>query len=51
MHLWRGAYTIDDVRLIKTTGNVPIPLFSAKRVDFAVPEIERHASERTHARK
>src|SRR4051794_32103462 len=35
VHLWRGAYSIDDVRLIKTTGNVPIPLFSAKRVDFA----------------
>jgi uncharacterized protein involved in outer membrane biogenesis len=34
--LWRGAYTIDDVRLNKTTGAVPVPFFSAKRVDFAV---------------
>src|SRR5204862_1963946 len=36
VHLCRGAYSIDDVRLIKTTGNVPVPLFSAKRVDFSV---------------
>jgi Domain of Unknown Function (DUF748) len=36
IHLWRGAYSIDDVRISKTTGNVPVPLFSAKRVDFAV---------------
>jgi hypothetical protein len=36
LHLWRGAYEIDDVRLLKTTGNVPVPLFSAKRVDFAM---------------
>jgi hypothetical protein len=36
IHLWRGAYSIRDVRLNKTTGNVPVPLFSAKRVDFAM---------------
>lgn len=36
IHLWRGAYTIEDVRLNKTSGNVPVPLFSAKRVDFAI---------------
>jgi hypothetical protein len=36
IHLWRGAYTIDDVRLLKRTGNVPVPLFAAKRVDLAV---------------
>ncbi|MBC7783409.1 MAG: DUF748 domain-containing protein [Burkholderiales bacterium] len=34
--LWRGAYTIKDIRFIKTTGNVPVPLFAAKRVDLAV---------------
>src|SRR4051812_42921684 len=27
VHLWRGAYSIQDVRLVKTTGNVPVPLF------------------------
>jgi hypothetical protein len=36
VHLWRGAYSIRDVRLIKTTGTVPVPLFSAERIDFAV---------------
>lgn len=36
IHLWRGAYAIEDIRISKTTGNVPVPLFAAKRVDFAV---------------
>jgi hypothetical protein len=34
--LWRGAYSIDDIRLDKTTGNVPVPLFSAHRLDLAI---------------
>ena len=36
MHVWRGAYSIRDIRISKTTGNVPVPFFAAKRVDFAV---------------
>ena len=36
IHLWRGAYSIHDISISKTTGNVPVPFFSAKRVDFAV---------------
>jgi hypothetical protein len=36
IHLWRGAYSIEDVRIHKTTGNVPVPFFAAKRVDFAL---------------
>jgi len=36
VHLRRGAYAIRDVRISKTTGNVPVPLFAAKRVDFAI---------------
>jgi uncharacterized protein DUF748 len=36
IHLWRGAYSIQDVRLSKTTGDVPVPFFAAKRVDFAI---------------
>jgi uncharacterized protein DUF748 len=36
IHLWRGAYSIDDVRISKTTGDVPVPLFAAKKVDFAM---------------
>src|SRR5262245_20858713 len=36
IHLWRGAYSIQNVRISKTTGNVPVPFFAAKRVDFAI---------------
>ena len=36
LRLLRGAYAIHDVRINKTTGNVPVPFFAAKRVDFAV---------------
>lgn len=36
LHLWRGAYSIEDIRLLKLTGNVPVPFFSAKRVDLAI---------------
>jgi hypothetical protein len=36
VHLWRGAYSIEEVRLNKKTGNVPVPFFSARRVDFAL---------------
>src|SRR5436190_7063510 len=36
IHLLRGAYSIHDVRLNKTTGNVPVPLFAATRLDFAI---------------
>lgn len=36
VHLYRGSYTIKDIRLVKTTGNVPVPLFAAKRVALAI---------------
>jgi hypothetical protein len=36
IHILRGAYSIQDIRISKTTGNVPVPFFSAKRVHFAV---------------
>src|SRR5438552_8009451 len=43
IHLYRGAYTINDVRLLKRTGNVPVPLFAAKKVDLAIEwEALRH---------
>jgi hypothetical protein len=32
LHLLRGGYTIHDIRLNKTTGNVPVPFFSASRI-------------------
>jgi hypothetical protein len=36
LRLWRGAYSLQDVRLSKITGNIPVPLFAAKQVDFAI---------------
>src|ERR1051325_10428196 len=36
VHLWRGAYSIHDVTISKTTGDVPVPLFDSKRLDFAI---------------
>lgn len=36
LQLLRGAYSIRDIRVSKITGNVPDPLFAAKRVDFAI---------------
>ncbi|MGB7839919.1 MAG: hypothetical protein WBL40_17600, partial [Terrimicrobiaceae bacterium] len=36
MHLWRGAYSIQGVEIIKTDGDVPVPFFSSKRVTFSV---------------
>jgi hypothetical protein len=36
LHLWRGAYSIDDVRIVKTTGAVPVPFFAAKRLDLEI---------------
>jgi hypothetical protein len=36
LHLWRGAYSIRDVRILKTTGDVPVPLFACRQVDLTV---------------
>lgn len=36
IHLYRGAYTIDDLRLLKTTGNVPVPFIYIHRMDLAI---------------
>jgi hypothetical protein len=36
IHLWRGAYSIQSVRISKRIGNVPVPFFAAERIDFAV---------------
>ena len=34
--LFRGAYTIDDVTITKIDGAVPVPLFSARSIEFSV---------------
>jgi uncharacterized protein DUF748 len=36
VHLWKGGYTIHDVRLVKRLSQVPVPLFAAKQIDLAV---------------
>jgi hypothetical protein len=36
VYLWRGAYAIQNVRISKTTADVPVPFFSSKRVEFAL---------------
>jgi hypothetical protein len=34
--LWRGAYRLDGVRIVKTGSKQPEPFFDGERVDFAV---------------
>jgi hypothetical protein len=36
IHLIRGAYSIDDVEIEKTTGVKTVPFFSARKVDFSM---------------
>ena len=36
IHLIRGAYSIDDIDIVKTAGAVPVPFFSARTVDFSM---------------
>jgi hypothetical protein len=36
IHLWRGAYSINNIEIIKTDGDVPVPFFSSPDVDFSV---------------
>ena len=34
--LWRGAYSIDNLRVDKVTGKVPVPLFAAAHTDISL---------------
>ena len=36
IHLWRGAYSLGDLRIEKVDGEVPVPLFAAATTDIAV---------------
>jgi hypothetical protein len=36
LHLWRGAYQIHYIDIKKTSGDVPVPFFSAPLVDLSV---------------
>src|SRR5438094_4095589 len=36
LHLWRGAYQIHNIEIVKTSGAVPVPFYSAPLVDLSV---------------
>lgn len=36
LSLLRGAYAIDNIRIVKTGGKQPVPFFSADRIDLSV---------------
>ena len=36
IHLWRGAYSIDDIEIVKTGASRPVPFFRADRIDLSV---------------
>ena len=36
IHLWRGAYSIDDIEIVKTGAARPVPFFRSDRVDLSV---------------
>jgi Domain of Unknown Function (DUF748) len=36
LSLWRGAYVIQDLKIEKVEGNIPVPFFSAKLIDLSV---------------
>ena len=36
LQLWRGAYTINQLSIVKTTGKVPVPLLDAKRTAISL---------------
>ena len=34
LHLWRGAYSVDNLKIVKVSGKVPVPLLDAPRTDI-----------------
>ena len=36
LHLWRGAYSIDSIEIVKTGASRPVPFFRADRVNLSV---------------
>src|SRR5471030_3312128 len=46
MHLWRSAYSIEGLQLLKIDGDVPVPFVSVKVIDFSLAwRSEEHTSE------
>jgi hypothetical protein len=36
IHLWRGAYSIDGIEIVKTGASRPVPVFKAQRLDLSM---------------
>jgi len=36
IHLWRGAYSIDNIEIVKTGASRPVPFFRADRINLSV---------------
>lgn len=36
IHLWRGAYSIDDIEIVKTGASRPVPFFRTDNLDLSV---------------
>jgi len=36
IHLWRGAYSLDDIVIVKSGAARPVPFFKARRLDLSV---------------
>ncbi|MGN6480984.1 hypothetical protein [Luteibacter sp.] len=36
IHLWRGAYSLDSLRITKVDGKIPVPLYDARRTDISL---------------
>lgn len=36
LHIWRGAYEIEGLEIVKETGDVPLPFLSAEKLDLSV---------------
>src|SRR5699024_2410361 len=34
LHLWRGAYSLDDLKIVKTDASLPVPLLQTRRLDI-----------------
>ena len=36
VHLWRGAYQVHDIHIVKKNGQVPVPFFSTRILDLSL---------------
>ncbi|MES2730880.1 MAG: DUF748 domain-containing protein [Bacteroidota bacterium] len=36
IHLWRGAYAFDNLKLMKVAGKVPVPFIEVAKTDFSI---------------